>query len=73
MNQNYFVNERNYWVSVSFAVSLSDDVSISELVPEVDASLINLRSLLLINAYAINSNRSIQKMVLAIRKIFIVN
>ena len=72
MNQNYFVNERNYWVSVSFAASLLDDVSIPELVPEVEASLTNLRSLLLINAYAINNKRSTQNMVLTIRKIFIV-
>jgi hypothetical protein len=71
--QYYFVNERNYWVSVSFVVSLSDDLSISELVPEVEASLTNLSSLLLINAYAINSKRSTQNMVLTIRKIFIVN
>lgn len=67
------MKERNYWVSVSFAVSLSDDVSISELVPKVDGSLTNLSSLLLINAYAINSKRSTQNTVLTIRKIFIVN
>jgi hypothetical protein len=73
MNQNYFVNERNYWVSVSFAVSFSGDVSISELVPEVEASLTNLSSLLLINAYAINSKRSTQNMVLTNKRIFIVN
>jgi len=52
---------------------LSVDVSISELVPEVGASLTNLSSLLLINAYAINSKRSTQNMVITIRKIFIVN
>ncbi|MDW0135349.1 MAG: hypothetical protein QOK88_07600 [Nitrososphaeraceae archaeon] len=54
------------------AVSFPGDVSISIRVSEFEISSMNLKSLLLINAKAMNSNSNTQNIALTSRREFIV-